>query len=83
MLSSDDIRDTLRSFLTALHPELSAITPMVLRSSFASSVFARYKRGEVGQGQSSEVFLSDLAKLMNTSTEMLSATYMASNPHDF
>jgi hypothetical protein len=56
---------------------------MVLRSSFASSMFARYKRGEVGQGQSSELFLSDLAKLMNTSTEMLSATYMASNPQDF
>jgi hypothetical protein len=83
MLSSDDIRGTLRSFLTAYDPELSAITPMVLRSSFASSMFARYKRREVGQGKSSEVFLSDLAKLMNTSTEMLSATYMASNPHDF
>jgi hypothetical protein len=56
---------------------------MVLRSSFASIMFARFKRGELEQGKSTECFLADLAKLMNTSTEMLSATYIASNPHDF
>jgi hypothetical protein len=83
MLSASDLRGTLRCFLVKQDPELGGITPMVLRSSFASLMFTRYKRGLVGKGQPVEHFLADLAKLMNTSAEMLTTTYIASNPQDF
>jgi hypothetical protein len=55
---------------------------MILSLSFASITFARFKRGELEQGKSTKCFLADLAKLMNTNTEMLPATCIASNPHD-
>jgi hypothetical protein len=83
MLRTGDVRGTLRAFLTRYDPELSGITPMILRSSFASTMFARFKRGELGEEKSVESFLADLAKLMNTSAEMLMANYIASNPLDF
>jgi hypothetical protein len=83
MLSTGDVRRTLRAFLTRHDPELAGITPMILRSSFASTMFARFKRGELGDGKSVEAFLADLGKLMNTSSEMLMANYIASNPQDF
>jgi hypothetical protein len=83
MLRTADIRGTLRAFLTRYDPELAGITPMILRSSFASTMFARFKRGELGEEKSVESFLANLAKLMNSSAEMLMATYIASNPLDF
>lgn len=82
-LSTEEIRYGLGRFLGSHDPELKSITPMVLRSSFASRMFQKYKRGEVGQQQTLQLFLSDLARLMNTSPEMLMSNYIASNPLDF
>jgi hypothetical protein len=51
---------------------LSVIT---LRASYASKMFQAFRRGEFGN-RTIEEFMSELAEIMNTSPEMLRATYI-------
>jgi hypothetical protein len=82
-LRSENLRSGLDQFILDQDPELTGITPMVLRSSFATMMFKKFKAGQVGDGRTLEQFLSDLGKLMNTSPEMLMSNYMAYDPLDF
>jgi hypothetical protein len=82
-LTTDELRSGLSRFLVAQDPELKGITPMVLRSSFASIMFKKFKDGSIDDGKTLEQFLSDLGQVMNTSPEMLMSNYMAYDPLDF
>jgi hypothetical protein len=80
-LSGDNIRNTLRYYaggLGGLSGDLSRVTVMTLRASFASMMFRAFQQGKF-PGRCSEEFLSELAEIMNTSTEMLRTTYIATN----
>jgi hypothetical protein len=84
-LSGESIRNTLRYYiggLGGLSGDLSRVTVMTLRASFASIMFRSFRRGKF-PGRSSEEFLSELAEVMNTSTEMLRTTYIATNGKEF
>jgi hypothetical protein len=82
-LSTDEVRSGLSRFLTTQDPELKGITPMVVRSSFASVMFKKYKEGRFPDAGTLEEFLSNLGRIMNTSPEMLMSNYIASDPLDF
>lgn len=62
-------------------PELSGITPMAIRGSFASIMIQRHLRGELFVDKSEGSFLDFLAKSMNTSREQLGATRMPQPKH--
>lgn len=84
-LSGENIRNTLRYYaggLGGLSGDLSRVTVMTLRASFASMMFRAFRQGKF-PGRSSEEFLSELAEIMNTSTEMLRTTYIATNGKEF
>jgi hypothetical protein len=82
-LSTDEVRSSLGRFVRNQDPELKGITPMVIRSSFASVMFRKYKEGKFPDAGTLEQFLSNLGGIMNTSPEMLMSNYVASNPLDF
>jgi hypothetical protein len=84
-LSGTNLRSTLRSYVTAvsgLKADLSNVTVMTLRASYASVMFRAFRRGRFC-GQTAEQFLSELAEAMNTSPEMLRTTYIATNGRQF
>jgi hypothetical protein len=84
-LSGENIRNTLRHYvggLGGLSGDLSRVTVMTLRASFASIMFRSFQRGRFA-GRSLDEFLSELAETMNTSTDMLRTTYIATNGKEF
>jgi hypothetical protein len=84
-LSGTNLRSTLRSYVTAVSgqkADLSNVTVMTLRASYASVVFRAFRRGRY-RGQTAEQFMSELAEVMNTSPEMLRTTYIATNGMQF
>jgi hypothetical protein len=84
-LSGENIRNTLRYYVGGvggLTGDLSRITVMTVRASFASTMFRSFRRGKF-PGRGMEEFLSDLAETMNTSAEMLRTTYIATNGKEF
>lgn len=84
-LSGENLRSTLRQYvgsLGELSRDLSRVTVMTLRASYASMMFRSFKKGAF-PGQSFEEFLCDLAEVMNTSTEMLRGTYIAADGKEF
>ena len=84
-LSGENLRSTLRQYvgsLGELSRDLSRVTVMTLRASYASMMFRSFKKGAF-PGQTFEEFLCDLAEVMNTSTEMLRGTYIAADGKEF
>ncbi len=89
-LSSNSVRSTLGSWIRALNPELN-ITPMDLRSSYATIMMRRHaqrnKSGGKGnfafQNLSEEEFISMLASIMNTGVEQLRQVYAASSHSEY
>jgi hypothetical protein len=84
-LSGTNLRSTLRTYVVAvggLKADLSNVTVMTLRASYASVMFRAYRHGRF-PGQTTEQFLSELAEVMNTSPEMLRTTYIATNGRQF
>jgi hypothetical protein len=84
-LSGTNLRSTLRTYVVAvggLKADLSNVTVMTLRASYASVMFRAYRHGRF-LGQTTEQFLSELAEVMNTSPEMLRTTYIATNGRQF
>jgi hypothetical protein len=84
-LSGTNLRSTLRTYVAAvsgLKADLSNVTVMTLRASYASVMFRAFRHGRF-PGQTAEQFLSELAEVMNTSPEMLRTTYIATNGRQF
>jgi hypothetical protein len=71
-----NVRLTLRIFIQYRHPELDSITPMVIRSSFATWQFQRYRQKLCFKDLREDEFVDKMANVMNNSAEMRS-TYMA------
>jgi hypothetical protein len=74
-LNSSDITRTLGRFFERIDPELSKITPMAIRGSYASMMLQAHRRGEIFRDFGEQAFLQFLAKQMNTSVEQLATTY--------
>jgi hypothetical protein len=84
-MSGTNLRSTLRTYVAAvggLKADISNVTVMTLRASYASVMFRAFRRGRF-PGQNAEQFLSELAEVMNTSPEMLRTTYIATNGRQF
>jgi hypothetical protein len=84
-LSGENLRNTLRYYvggLDRLSADLSRMTVMTVRASFASMMFRSFRKGAFAN-QSFDGFLCELAETMNTSTEMLRSTYIAANGKEF
>jgi hypothetical protein len=84
-LSGENLRNTLRLYfsgLQGLSGDLSRVTVMTVRASFASMMFRSFRNGEFS-GRCFEEFLSELAETMNTSVEMLRNTYIIANGVEF
>jgi hypothetical protein len=84
-LSGENLRNTLRYYvggMGGLSGDLSRVTVMTVRASFASMMFRSFRQGSF-PGQSCEEFLGELAETMNTSTEMLRNTYISANGKEF
>lgn len=75
-LSSVQVTNTVKSFFEKFNSELRFVTPLVLRRSFATLMFRRYARREIGCGKLRHEFLEDLADVMNTSAEQLQQVYL-------
>jgi hypothetical protein len=84
-LSGENLRSTLRTYvcgIQGLSGDLSRVTVMTVRASFATVMFRAYRNGKF-PGQTTEQFLGELAEVMNTSTEMLRTTYIKTNGTEF
>jgi hypothetical protein len=84
-LSGENLRSTLRTYvcgINGLNGDLSGVTVMTVRASFATVMFRAFRRGKF-PGQTTEQFLGELAEVMNTSTEMLKTTYIKTNGTEF
>jgi hypothetical protein len=71
-LSGTNLRSTLSTYMVAvsgLRADLSNVTVMTLRASYASVMFRAFCRGRF-YGQTAEQLLSELEEVMNTSPEM-------------
>ena len=82
-LSSIQISHTFRRFLSRIDEELTKVTPMALRGSYATMMLQSFRRGEVFKDKGEEEFLHFLAKAMNTSYEQLASTYAGNDMTDF
>jgi hypothetical protein len=81
--STGQIRSTLQRFLREFDHELAeAVTPGIVRSSYATWKYQAYKNGEVFANLSVDEFLETLARIMNTSSEQLKSTYIACGEMD-
>lgn len=76
-ITPDSVRATFRSFATSIDRQYDSITPMCVRSSFATTMLTNYRNGDFGTEKTEAKFLSELAITMNTSPEMLHSTYIA------
>jgi hypothetical protein len=84
-LTGENLRNTLRCYVGGLGGfagDLSRVTLMTVRASYASVMFQSYRRGKF-LGLTAEQFLGDLAETLNTSIEMLRTTYIATNGSEF
>jgi hypothetical protein len=75
--TTSNVRYTLRRFVQHTYPELDSVTPMVIRASFATWQFRQDVDQQCFVGISQDEFMEKLAKIMNTSPEMLRSTYVA------
>ena len=82
-ISSSQVCSTFRRFLSKIDPELSQVTPMALRGSYATMMLQSYRQGNVFQNKSEQEFLEFLAKAMDTSVEQLASTYAGCAQSDF
>jgi hypothetical protein len=78
----DQVRSTLRCFISSVDPEMQTVTPSVLRSSYATWNFKAYREGRLFKDLSEDQFLDKIAKVMNTSPEQLRSTYIACGAMD-
>jgi hypothetical protein len=78
----DQVRSTLRCFISSVDPEMQTVTPSVLRSSYATWNFKAYREGRLFKDLSEDQFLDKIAKVMNTSPEQLRSTYIACSAMD-
>jgi hypothetical protein len=74
---------TWKRFVCDVDPELSGVTPMVLRASFATYMIHLYRTGKHFRGYSELAFIDRLAALMNTSAEMLANVYGGCDMDDY
>jgi hypothetical protein len=84
-LSGENLRGTLRTYVSGipgLHGDISSVTVMTVRASFATVMFRAFRHGKF-PGQTTEQFLGELAEVMNTSAEMLKTTYIKTNGTEF
>lgn len=82
-LSRNQIRRTLKLFITEVGPKLRTITPMSLRASYATWMLHRYLCGKIMTEKNENEFLGFLAKGMNNSVERLRNTYAGSEKDDY
>jgi hypothetical protein len=84
-LSGENLRSTLRTYVCGIQgkiADLSSVTFMTVRASFATVMFRAFRRGRFPE-QTTEQFLVELAEVMNTSTEMLKTTYIKTSWTEF
>jgi hypothetical protein len=84
-LTGENLRSTLRTYVGGfrdLRDDLSRVTVMTVRASFATVMFRSFRRGKFPD-QTSEQFLDSLAGVMNTSMEMLRTTYIKTSGTEF
>ena len=82
-LESSNVNATLKAFLKRHDPELTTVTPMTLRGSFATMMMKDYQAGRIFRGKSENDFLLFISKSMNTSPEQLRATYLTNDKMDY
>ena len=75
-LSTAQVTGTLKRFLKIQCPEMTNLTVMTLRSSYATMVMKQYRDEEVFCHLDEDAFLTVLSKSMNTSKEQLMTTYI-------
>ena len=81
-LTTNQIRSTFLRFVLNIDPELTNVTPMIVRSSYASWQFKLYNQRETFVGLTEAQFLDKLAKIMNSSADMLQSVYIAYGCND-
>ena len=82
-LESRQVTGSLRHFLTARDPEMSKVTTMSLRGSYASMMIECFQKRKILKGYSENEFLEFLSKAMNTSVEQLRTTYASTSTTDY
>jgi hypothetical protein len=82
-LSSSGVKRSLSRFLGEVDPELSGITPMAIRGSYASMMLQARRKKEIMVDMAEREFLEFLAKQMNTSCEQLATTYASCDVDGF
>lgn len=75
MLQSHQFRRTLRNFTRETDYEISSITPMALRGSYAAWMLHNHRIGTIPFDKTENEFLQCLAKILRTSVEQLRNTY--------
>jgi hypothetical protein len=82
-LTASHVRSTWKRFLCSIDPELSQVTPMVLRASFGTYMIHQYRTGAHFRGLNEQEFFDRLAAMMNTSSDMLANVYGACDLDDY
>ena len=82
-VESRSITSSVRRFLCERDPELSKVTAMSLRASYATMMMDSYQRRAVFRNYTEEEFLTFLSKAMNTSVEQLRSTYVGTSNRDY
>ena len=82
-LDSRSVTASVRRFLCSYDPELSSITPMSIRASYATMMVDRYRKRLIFRNRTEEQFLDFLSKLMNTSIEHLRSTYISTSNSEY
>ena len=82
-LESWQVTRALRSFLQRHDKELTNVTSMTIRGSFATMMLGLYRSGKVLKNKTEEQFLELLAMQMNTSVEQLTRAYVSFGERDF
>lgn len=75
-ITTDSVRATFKTFAGRMGEEFVNVTPMCIRSSYATYMLKRHREGNLAENLTEDQFFADLAKSMNTSPEMLRSTYV-------
>lgn len=82
-LQSRSVTASVRRFLCSYDPELSNVTPMSIRASYATMMVDRYQKRRILRDRTEEQFLDFLSKMMNTSIEHLRSTYISTRKSEY
>lgn len=82
-LKTEQVTSSFRKFVSEYDPELTNLSSMSLRASFATAMFSAFKSGQLFKGRSQDFFFEHIASLMNTSVDQMKSTYISIDHLDF